>query len=234
MFHFFHILSFGRCSCSCCSVLLVTKVEECQCCQEIDRCAKIMAEIDHEGQCITLHPGFRDVCLNKYVLEVASLGLKLNLANVTRRCWPKEIEVKPSKFCTFFTKRLVNVMWDSAASLCFITNNKAKAETLKGKKVELSIIELGGRTERLQSHRYRIPLIDLDGNKVHFDDKITNEVQNVDVGYIAKLFTNVSTKDIVRSTGEIEVLIGYQYATHNPQREQNIGHLLLLKNQFGK
>ena len=39
-----------------------------------------------------------------------------------------------------------------------------------------------------------------------------NNVQNVDVSYIAKLFTNVSTKDIDRPTGEIEVLIGYQYA----------------------
>ena len=76
MFYFFHILSFGRCSCLCCSVLLITKAEECQCCHEIDRCGEIMAEIDQEGQCITLHPGFRDVCLNKYVLEVASLGLK--------------------------------------------------------------------------------------------------------------------------------------------------------------
>ena len=59
-------------------------------------------------------------------------------------------------------------------------------------------------------------------------------VQNVGVSYIAKLFTDVSTKDIDHPTGEIEVLIGYQYAAYHPQREQNIGHLLLLKNQFGK
>ena len=54
----------------------------------------------------------------------------------------------------------VNVMWDSAASLCFITNNKAKTEKLTGEKVELSIVKVGGGTERLQSHKYRIPLID--------------------------------------------------------------------------
>ena len=72
----FHILSFGRFSCSCCSVLVLMKAEECQCCQEINRCTKIMAEIDHEGECITLQPGFRNVRLNKYVLEVASLALK--------------------------------------------------------------------------------------------------------------------------------------------------------------
>ena len=30
------------------------------------------------SQCITLHPGFQDVCLNQHVLEVAALGLKTN------------------------------------------------------------------------------------------------------------------------------------------------------------
>ena len=38
----------------------------------------------------------------------------------------------------------VNVLWDSGASLYFITNDKAKAERLRGKKVELSIIKIGG------------------------------------------------------------------------------------------
>ena len=53
-----------------------TMPEECQCCKEIDRCGEVMEAIDREGDCITLHPGFREVCLNKYVLEVAALGLK--------------------------------------------------------------------------------------------------------------------------------------------------------------
>ena len=38
----------------------------------------------------------------------------------------------------------VNVLWDSGASLYFITNDKAKAEQLKGKKVELFILKIGG------------------------------------------------------------------------------------------
>ena len=65
-------------------------------------------------------------------------------------------------------------MWDSAASLCIITNNKAKTEKLKGEKVELSIVKVGGGTERLQSYKHRIPLIDLDGNEVHFDVSLRN------------------------------------------------------------
>ena len=60
-------------------------------------------------------------------------------------------------------------MWDSAASLCFITNDEAKAEKLKGEEVELTITKVGGKAEKLRSCKYSLPLIDLKGHKVHFD-----------------------------------------------------------------
>jgi len=45
-------------------------------------------------------------------------------------------------------KGAANVMWDNAASLCFITNAKAKQEKLKGVKVNLSIVKIGGQNEK--------------------------------------------------------------------------------------
>lgn len=65
-----------RCFCSNCSVALATKAEECQCCQEIDRCGEVMEQFGDPKRCITLHPGFTEVCLSKHVLEVAALGRK--------------------------------------------------------------------------------------------------------------------------------------------------------------
>ena len=62
--------------CSCCSLEAITKPEECICCKEIDRVGEVMGQLDLEDRCITLHPGFQDVCLNRWVLEVASLNLK--------------------------------------------------------------------------------------------------------------------------------------------------------------
>ncbi|XP_073236450.1 uncharacterized protein [Porites lutea] len=64
------------CSCSNCSVDFTTKPEECQCCREIDRCGEVMERFGDTSQCITLYPGFQDVCDNQHVLEVAALGLK--------------------------------------------------------------------------------------------------------------------------------------------------------------
>ena len=68
----------------------MVKPEECRCCMEIEQCRHKM--FDHEDgesqKCILDHPGFNDVCLNEWVLETASLGLKTkgrrNYASVFR------------------------------------------------------------------------------------------------------------------------------------------------------
>ena len=146
--------------------------------------------------------------------------------------------------CIFQVQRIrtkkswMNVMWDSAASLCFITNEKAKAEKLQGKEVELTITKVGGETEKLQTYKYNLPLIDLKGDQVILEvygiDKITNDIQGIESTFIASMFNNVLQKDINRPEGKVDVLIGYQYAAYHPQKEQNNGHLLLLENRFGK
>lgn len=79
-----------RCKCSLSSLEAITKPEECICCKEIDRVSGVMGQLDLEDRCITLHPGFHDVCLNRWVLEVASLNFAV-----------KEAGMKQSKFLIF-------------------------------------------------------------------------------------------------------------------------------------
>ena len=67
---------FLRCKCSICSLEFVVKPEECRCCIEVDRCVEKMEELEREGDCIIAHPGFDDVCLNRWVLHTAGVGLK--------------------------------------------------------------------------------------------------------------------------------------------------------------
>ena len=55
------------------------------------------------------------------------------------------------------TKRgWANVMWDSAASLFFITNNKAKEERLKETAVNLSIVKIGGQYKTIRTVKYKL------------------------------------------------------------------------------
>ena len=51
---------------------------ECRCCTEIEECSqRLLVNYSKPNiNCITEHPGFNEVCLNEWVLEVAGLGLK--------------------------------------------------------------------------------------------------------------------------------------------------------------
>ena len=53
-----------------------TKAEECICCKVIDRVDEMMSAVNQDGDSVTLYPGFQDLSLNRWVLEVASLNLK--------------------------------------------------------------------------------------------------------------------------------------------------------------
>ena len=68
-----------RCQCGNCSQELLKNISECYCCQELDGCVEAMAsdlvlEALPEGQkisCITDHPGFKTVVLDKWSLRMA-------------------------------------------------------------------------------------------------------------------------------------------------------------------
>ncbi len=66
-----------RCECGHCALDLVVKPQECCCCMEINACRDTMHQYEEEERkCILDHPGFNEVCLNEFVLQAASLGLK--------------------------------------------------------------------------------------------------------------------------------------------------------------
>ena len=83
-------------------------------------------------------------------------------------------------------------MWDKAASLCFITNTKAKQEKLKGSKVELSVIKVGAQSEKIKTIKYKVPLIDEQGHVIEFEaysiERITPDIESVNTDNIVHLF----------------------------------------------
>ncbi|XP_033107345.1 P2X purinoceptor 7-like [Anneissia japonica] len=50
--------------------------KECICCNEVTKINEKMEKVDMKGECITHHPGFRDICLNEWVLQVAYLAYR--------------------------------------------------------------------------------------------------------------------------------------------------------------
>ena len=64
-----------RCACENC--LVMGRVEACKCCREIEQVksklneAVTCGECTEEPTCITQHPGFQPVCINRWVLQTA-------------------------------------------------------------------------------------------------------------------------------------------------------------------
>ena len=55
-------------------------MEECRCCTEMEECMQKVSSYSQDNSeqvnCVTEHPGFDEVCLKQWVLEVAGISLK--------------------------------------------------------------------------------------------------------------------------------------------------------------
>ena len=65
-------------------------------------------------------------------------------------------------------------------------------------------------------------------------DKISTELNSIDLTAVSQLFQTVKPDEISRPYGEIDVLIGFEYAGYHPMKKECNDHLLLLENRFGK
>lgn len=74
------LFSIARCECGNCSVFLLQNISECYCCKELEGCGESL-ETDLVQQdfspntslnCVTDHPGFNPVCLQKWSLRMAA------------------------------------------------------------------------------------------------------------------------------------------------------------------
>ena len=131
-----------------------------------------------------------------------------------------------------------NVLWDSCASICLITNEKAKMLGLKGTPSTLSLTVVGGSEKNINSMKFKVPMFDLKGQKFVIEaysiDVISQEIKDLDTRVISRCFPELDKTELKRPSGKIDILIGYKYAAWHPVCEKNLGHLLLLSNTFGR
>lgn len=131
----------------------------------------------------------------------------------------------------------LNAFWDGGSKVSMITFAKAKQLGLKGESIKISIIKVGGDKETIDSQLYRVPIVDRDGNREYFTafgiKRISTKIESNDVSAVARLL-NVEDEEVKRPDGEIEMLIGFEYAGFHPEKVKAIDHLLLLENKFGR
>ena len=114
-------------------------------------------------------------------------------------------------------------LWDSGASISLITLKIAERLHLK---------------RRVSSFIYYLPLVDGSGNivkvNVYAIERISQPIQNIGINGTIHEFKGVKLSEVRRPTGEIDLLLGFNYASLHPVKEKSIGNLVLMKNRFGK
>ena len=179
----------------------------------IDKCAKFHHNSLHQG--------------SLEGLNFHSLGVTENSRGV---CLLQLMNIKSS--CK--NAKPLTVFFDGGATISLITFSKAAILGLSGTEITLTVTKVGGVQEKLMSYQYILPLVDILEFEVYGIGKISTEVRSIDVQGVIKLFIDVRKEEILRPDGEIDVLIGFEYAGYHPVREQSSGHLLVMCNRFGK
>ena len=131
----------------------------------------------------------------------------------------------------------INIMWDSGSTISMITFKKAKEMQLTGVKAQLSIVKVGGKKDDIESKYYEVPIRDIHGQLVKFNaygiSKISSAINQIDTHLIQEAMPG-ECLDQLQPTGDVDMLIGFDYAGFHPEKEKAAGHLILLKNRFGR
>ena len=121
--------------------------------------------------------------------------------------------------------------------MSFITFKKAKSLNLQGKPIKLGMEVVSGKVMLVDSKMYKVMLLDKDGRPSEIElyglEKISSQIDRFDLNKVAELL-KVKVGELSRpKEGEVDLLIGQQYAAFHPSRHSSAGHLLLLKNDYG-
>ena len=131
----------------------------------------------------------------------------------------------------------INVMWDSGATVSMITFKKTNELELHGVKTKITIVKVGGEKQVVDSRLYEVPIFDAAGEIEYFKaygiQQISSPIDFVQTHELAKKL-HVKPEEVSRPDGEIEMLIGMDYAGFHPEKEQACEHLVLMKNKFGR
>ena len=138
------------------------------------------------------------------------------------------------------TNTHINALWDGGSTLSFITFRKAKQLNLhQDQKVRLQIEKIGGSLEEYDSYRYHLVLLNKWNQRIKISvlgiERISNNISNVNIETLCSSFPQIRPIDINRpDDGEVDCLLGYDYAAYHPITKASENHLLLMENEFGK
>ena len=126
--------------------------------------------------------------------------------------------------------RKMNILWDSGSTISFITTRGAKVIGLKGKPTRLQLAKVDGVIENIDTFEYTLYLRDKHENHVRINlfglEHISTGIEGADISEIAREFMLEDDEINRPSGGEVDCLMGVDYAAHHPYQVKVINHLI--------
>ena len=142
----------------------------------------------------------------------------------------QEVAVKESTTGTI-------LFFDSGSTLTLCTHKWARANGLRGEPVTIFIKVLGEEYRPVDTCQYRFVVLGTDGKEYEMLavglEKLTREAEGGDLEIAYAQFPHIPKHRITRPSGDVDVLVGQDFAGYLPRVAEVREHLLLLTSKFG-
>ena len=129
------------------------------------------------------------------------------------------------------------VFWDNGSTIALISRKCATRNNLSGTRVMCDLMTVGGRVQYMETTLYEINIIDRNGEnhaiQLYEIDDICGQLSSMSMEALVEFFPSVSTEDIARPVGEVDILIGMEYAEIHPRQIESNQGLVLYESDFG-
>ena len=131
---------------------------------------------------------------------------------------------------------LIKVFFDAGSNIHLVRREYTERAGWVGTPVRQAMTMAGGSTKEWDTALYSIPLVKNNGTEVRLlataVDQVTKELARVDVTAAATMF-GCRASELLRPSGQVDLLIGIQSAAIFPTVRATRGNLRLLESQFG-
>ena len=131
----------------------------------------------------------------------------------------------------------IRTFWDDGSTLSLVAKKFVERMQMKGVLVEYDLITVGNVVTPQQARLHTITLLDRNGDahiiKAFEIESICGEITAPDMKQFLRLFPGLKLKEIKRTSGEIELLVGNCYAPLHPHRIKTNEGLVLYETEFG-
>ena len=106
--------------------------------------------------------------------------------------------------------------WDNGSTISLVSKEYTRRNRLKSVRVSYELVAVGDIVQPQKTMMHEVPLIDRGGDvhiiKSYEIDEICSNIESTDMTGIVDLFTAIKIDEVMRPTGEVDLLIGMNYA----------------------